>query len=310
MSPLVSVIIPGYNHAPYLHERIDTVLAQDYPNFEVILLDDCSPDNSAEIMLSYKDHERVSHVIINEKNTHNTFVQWERGINLAKGDYIWIAESDDAASHDLLSKLMAKLTDNPNAVLAFCHSTMIDSEGKALDYTWDQKWLYKSPGIYDGKSFCKKRMVLKNLLYNASMIVWRKDNFHNISDRYKNYRHCGDWLFWFDMAMQGDVAEVPEELSRFRQHANKVSNNATASGADFEEMGDIQSYILRSLGASSFQYRVVRGRMTKRIKKLATREQQERLRRSCPEIFRGTLLDSICYTIDKVADISGFQNSK
>ena len=127
-----------------------------------------------------------------------------------------IAESDDAASNDLLSKLMAKLTDNPNAVLAFCHSTMIDSEGKALDYTWDQKWLYKSPGIYNGKAFCKKRMVLKNLLYNASMIVWRKDNFHNISDRYKNYRHCGDWLFWFDMAMQGDVAEVPEELSRFR----------------------------------------------------------------------------------------------
>lgn len=308
MQPLVSVIIPGYNHAPYLRERIDSVLGQDYQNFEVILLDDCSPDESAEIMLSYKDDAKVSHVIINEKNTHNTFLQWERGIKLAKGEYIWIAESDDSASSDFLSKMMSPLIANDDAVLAFCYSTMVGPDGKPLDYTWDQKWLYKAPGIYDGKVFCRERMVLKDLLYNSSMIVWRKEMFRKVSDRYKNYRHCGDWVFWFDMAMRGKVIEVPEELNRFRQHPNKVSNEATATGADFDEMGDIQSYILQSLGASSFQYRVVRGRMSKRIKKLATREQQNKLRKTCPLIFDGSWIDVCCYTIDKMFNISGFQN--
>jgi glycosyltransferase involved in cell wall biosynthesis len=74
MNPIVSVIIPNYNHAPFLKERIESVLNQSFQDFEVILLDDCSTDNSRDIIEQYRHHPRVSNIIFNEQNTGNTFV--------------------------------------------------------------------------------------------------------------------------------------------------------------------------------------------------------------------------------------------
>lgn len=94
-SPLVSVIIPNYCHAPYLEQRITSVLNQTYTNFEVIILDDNSPDNSVEIINQFKNDEHIKHIVVNEKNSGSTFIQWNRGIELSQGEIIWIAESDD-----------------------------------------------------------------------------------------------------------------------------------------------------------------------------------------------------------------------
>lgn len=304
--PLVSVIIPGYNHAPYLIERIDSVLVQDYQNFEVILLDDCSTDNSAEIMLSYKDSEQVKHVIINEKNSGNTFIQWERGIQLAKGEYVWIAESDDVAKKDFLSSLMAKLIENKNATLAFSRSTMIDLNSQPLNYTWDEPARYKAPGIYDGKRFCISRMVCKNLLYNASMIVFKREAYFRVEETYKKFRHSGDWLFWFEVCMQGLVCEVPRELNAFRQHPNKVSNTSRATGKDFEEMGEIQQIISKELCLTDYQQRCLRGRQTKRLRK-STLPTKAQLSTTFPELYDGSSFDILLYTIDKITNWSQLQ---
>ena len=93
--PFVSVIIPNYNHAQYLEQRLDSVFGQTYPNYEVIFLDDCSKDNSLEVINRYKNNPHLSQIVVNETNYGNTFKQWDKGINLAKGEIIWIAESDD-----------------------------------------------------------------------------------------------------------------------------------------------------------------------------------------------------------------------
>ena len=96
-NPLVSVIVPNYCHSMYLDERILSILNQTYNNFELIILDDCSPDNGASksVIEKYRDNSHISQIIFNEKNSGSTFKQWEKGINLAKGEFIWIAESDD-----------------------------------------------------------------------------------------------------------------------------------------------------------------------------------------------------------------------
>lgn len=84
-TPFVSVIVPNYNHARYLEQRLDTVFNQTYQNFEVIILDDKSTDNSLEVINRYKDNPHLSQIVVNEQNTGSPFKQWDKGINLAKG---------------------------------------------------------------------------------------------------------------------------------------------------------------------------------------------------------------------------------
>src|SRR5436190_523139 len=120
--PLVSVVIPNYNHAEYLKQRIDSVLTQTYADIEVIILDDCSTDNSRAIIESYRGHEKISHIVFNEQNSGNTFQQWDKGIQLTKGEYIWIAESDDWCEITLLETIINGLQQNTDCVLGYCQS--------------------------------------------------------------------------------------------------------------------------------------------------------------------------------------------
>ncbi len=103
MNILVTVIVPNYNHAPYLKRRIESILNQTYQDLELIILDDCSNDNSIDIIKQYQNHKKISHIERNEKNSGSPFKQWQKGIELAKGEYIWIAESDDYADPEFLS---------------------------------------------------------------------------------------------------------------------------------------------------------------------------------------------------------------
>lgn len=313
---LVSVIIPGYNHAPYLKERIESVLNQEYPDLEVILLDDCSTDNSAEIMQAYASGKyscngREVRFVPNESNSGNTFKQWAKGISLAKGEYIWIAESDDVAEPSFLRECVARLLANPNAVAAFSWSDMIGPDSKVLDYSWDETWRYKAPGVYEGEDFCLQRMVYKNLMYNASMIVFRKKYYEKVTPRYMQFRHSGDWLFWFEICMQGEVCEVPQKLNKFRQHSQKVSNDSRTSGMDFEEMAEIQTIISNTLNLCSYNRKCLKGRQTKRIEKALRHNSTpsfvanlKTLKEKYPNIYGGNSFDKVLYTIDKVLNLS------
>ena len=110
-SPLVSVILPNYNHAKYLDERIQSILNQTYCNFELIILDDCSPDNGASkaVIERYRGNAHISHIIYNERNGGLTFQQWHKGIELARGNLIWIAESDDKCHRQIQAGLMDRM---------------------------------------------------------------------------------------------------------------------------------------------------------------------------------------------------------
>ena len=104
---MVSVIIPNYCHAPYLRQRIDSVLAQSYPDFEVVLLDDCSTDGSREVIERYRNHPRIKQIVYNDRNGGSAFAQWRKGFALTQGEYIWIAESDDYADPAFLERCVA-----------------------------------------------------------------------------------------------------------------------------------------------------------------------------------------------------------
>ena len=110
----VSIIVPNYNYACYLNVRIASILNQSYTNYELILLDDASTDNSVEILEKYKDNPHVSHILVNEKNSGSPFQQWAKGISLARGKWIWIAEADDVAEPTFLEVCLSQISLYPN----------------------------------------------------------------------------------------------------------------------------------------------------------------------------------------------------
>src|SRR6266849_1262625 len=119
--PKVSVVIPSYNHACFLRQRIESVLVQTYQDFELILLEDCSTDESRAILSEYAGDPR-GRMEFNEVNSGSTFKQWNKGVRLARGEYVWIAESDDYADPHLLEKLSERLESEPRAAFAYCRS--------------------------------------------------------------------------------------------------------------------------------------------------------------------------------------------
>lgn len=229
--PKVSVIIPNYNHEQYLTERIDSVLNQTYQDFEVILMDDCSTDNSRSIIEQYRSHPKVSLVVFNEKNTGSTFKQWDKGIGLANGKYIWLAESDDWCEPNLLTYLVEGIEKDEQCVISFCQSYSIRDTNVI---TGVSRYEYLAE-LVDGDTFMREKMLLYNPIFNASMVLWRKEYFHQVSTGFMDYKLCGDWYFWMDLCRLGKVHVSGRVLNYFRKHDKDVSGEAMRSGLNYVE---------------------------------------------------------------------------
>ena len=258
-TPLVSVIVPNYCHAPYLRERIDSILNQTFPNFELILLDDCSNDNSKEILLSYKDHPKVSHVILNEQNTGNTFLQWEKGVALAKGKYIWIAESDDYADETFLESVMPAFILHEDCVLVRTGSYLVNEKDRVLLSDWDEWSEDQKIHYYKGTDYIRHNMLHFNYVYNASMVVFRKDVFETIKKTYQKYRYTGDWLCWIEFMEKGPICEYRRKLNYFRQHQNKVSVRSNKTNKGIIDQINVLAYALDNQKLSAFRKMMIRG---------------------------------------------------
>lgn len=238
--PFVSVIIPNYNHAAFLKQRINSVLSQTYKNFEVILLDDCSSDNSTEIMKTYERDSHISHITINETNSGSPFMQWKKGINMAKGDFIWIAESDDVCNEKLLGTLMSEFESDKRCVLAFCKSIKIDTEGHHIG---EEGMAYSFH--MDGQKFIKKYLSRHNYIANASSVVFKKNALTKIDWSITNYRGCGDWILWIEIASSGNVAYCHTPLNFFRIHSSNTTKQQAFNGQNEIEGANVYKYMIK-----------------------------------------------------------------
>ena len=239
--PFVSVIVPNYNHARFLTERIDSILQQDYQDYELILLDDKSTDNSAEVLASYATHPKVSHLIVNDVNSGSPFVQWQKGLELAQGEYIWLAESDDVAAPDFLSKLTHFANNEADVAIAFARSYRIDEHGNNQGFNaWGeviQPARWTAPYVNAGNSEIARFLIHRNTIPNASAVLFKRSlGLKYISD-IMNYRYCGDWLFWILLASHGNVAYSPETFNYFRRYdtATSLKRDSARLAARFAE---------------------------------------------------------------------------
>lgn len=224
--PNVSVIVPNYNHADFLRDRMGSILNQSYKDFEIILLDDCSKDNSREVLSEYAQDEHVTHCVFNERNSGSPFKQWKKGVELAHGDWIWIAESDDVADKYFLELLMKTLGQYPSAGLAYSHLQWIDAQGKVMYSEEDADGVM----FYTGEEFARKKLLYTTTIFNVSSAVFRKEALLSVDwSLFDKMKMCGDYYLYTLLAKKTDVLEICKVLDSYRQHENNTSGKQLSS---------------------------------------------------------------------------------
>ncbi|MDT0645314.1 glycosyltransferase family 2 protein [Zunongwangia sp. F260] len=229
----ISIIIPNYNHASFLERRLETVFEQTLQNFEVILLDDCSTDQSREILSKYKKHPKTSHCIFNKKNIGSPFKQWEKGIKLAKGDFIWIAEADDFCESNFLEETIKPLMNDDKITVSYCQSSRANFRG-VITGNWITHTNQFSSKIFNqdftmhGNVFIEKFLIHKNVIPNVSAVIFRKSHLEKILPlSYEPYqKYNADWYYYVQLLCNSKVAFISKSLNHFRYHENSVISRA------------------------------------------------------------------------------------
>ncbi|GLQ49264.1 glycoside hydrolase family 99-like domain-containing protein [Dyella flava] len=237
--PRVSVVVPNYNYARYMQKRLATISHQTVPVYEIIVLDDASFDDSLSTLqdLRSKIHPEPQ-IIRNQVNSGSVFRQWLKGVELAKGDYVWIAEADDLCKPNFLRRLTRLLQSHPEVVLGYTQSEQIDESGKVLSpnyfgYTDDLNLARWSESyLADGVDEVTAGLAVKNTLPNVSAVLFRREALlevlrNNIED-IASYRIAGDWLVYLLMLKKGKLVYDASPCNQHRRHSRSVTLGSVA----------------------------------------------------------------------------------
>jgi len=204
--PLVTVITPAYNREALIEETILSVLKQDYPNIEYIVLDDGSTDNTLQIIKKHQDKLRwVTHENLGETRTVN------KGFSMVRGEIIGVVNSDDPLLPGAVSKLVETLVKNSGVVVVYPDWEMIDERGRVI----------QTMRSYDFTSYAD--MVRKHFCLPGPGAFFRREMVEKIGGRDPEFRYVADLEFWFRAGILGSFMRVPEVLATFRVHAGSAT---------------------------------------------------------------------------------------
>jgi hypothetical protein len=257
----VSAVIPNYNYAHHLESRLSTVFQQWMPLRDVILLDDASTDGSLAVARRTAEAaKRDLRIIANERNSGSVFLQWRRAAEAATGEFLWIAEADDQSDPRFLTRLLAAMEAQPDAVMAFCDSAAIDETGAVLSDSYKSYYNRVAPGLlsadatFGGREFLSRCLAERNTILNVSGVLWRRQALLAALDRcgkaLADYRVAGDWLLYADVLSQpgARICYVAEPLNRHRRHGESVTHAMDAK-RHVEEIASVQRVVAKILKA-------------------------------------------------------------
>lgn len=239
--PLITILVPSYNHSKFLEQRIDSIFAQTYRNIEVLVIDDCSPDNSDEVLIKLQQKYDFQY-IRNHENSGTPFSSWEKIKDLAHGRYIWICESDDYAENNFLETAVKFLTNSKNTVLFYSHSFFVDENGNHIgdsnayfeNFWHTDRW--RNDFLSDGANEASSYQILGQTVPNMSSCLIRRDAYISaFSPILKKFKLAGDWLFIGFVMQYGNVSFSSEKLNNFRHHTNtsRAKTKSARSQAEY-----------------------------------------------------------------------------
>ncbi len=228
--PKISVLIPTYNYGRYLAEAIDSVLRQDFRDFELLVVDDCSSDNTADVVRPFCARDQRVQFTINPSNV-GMVNNWNLCLNQARGDYIKFLFGDDKLCHpEALGKMVALLERQPSATLAATGRMILDESSRVVDV-----WRPLAEGCHQGRKIITAYLMAngKNLVGEPSAVLFRRADARRGFDA--GYKQIVDVEMWFHLLEKGDLAYTREPLCAFRVHSRQQTASNTASGITSQE---------------------------------------------------------------------------
>ena len=280
----ISAIVPNYRHAPYLEQRLRSIFAQTRLPDEIIFLDDASPDESVEVARRMAELSPVPmRIVVNPENSGSTFRQWLKGLDLATGDLVWFAESDDSCHPELLERLVPEFYD-PEVSLAYCQSALIGTEGQRLADTFlahtDDISTTRWRSRYAATAAEEAELALsqKNTIPNASAVVFRRLDRLDFADELVQLRFAGDWLFYALQVRAGKIAYVPDVLNLYRRHEQTVSHHAIRGDTHAAESLHVKARVFETYPVSR---NAIAGSLARSVLEYDWLTQQFQLDRPC-----------------------------
>ncbi|HVA38736.1 MAG TPA: glycosyltransferase [Candidatus Dormibacteraeota bacterium] len=243
--PRVSVVLPSYNYARYLDERIRSLLGQSYRDFELVIVDDASTDESLEVIARFRDPRIKLHV--RTENSGKVYASWNEGLGLCSGELVLFAGADDVAEGVMLERLVEPFEGRERLGMSHCRFLSIDGAGRitgtqmplspAAAFILEDlhhDYLAEAPVEW-------RRLLVTNFIWNASGVLLRREAVERAGGFDDRLLIAADWLLYLSVAREYDVAYRAEPLNAFRQLDKSVSKRM--QGAVL--MGEIYDCITR-----------------------------------------------------------------
>jgi len=265
--PRISVVMPVYDGENYLRTSIDSVLRQSFKDFELIISDDCSIDNSSKIIDSFKD-PRIK--CIKQNSNLGIFKNLNILFKVASAPLIKIFCQDDIMGEKCLEVLSDKLSDFPEVRFAYSRSNFIDAKGELIDINYYKKHKFYAdiPTVINSNEAYRYYVAFGCLPGNLSNIILRNEVLRTVCYFIEDKPYCADFEYWIRIAKKYPFLQVEEKLLYIRRHKGQASfllnkrlelikeeipiyKSLINSGFDCCEKKDLESCFLRSRG---FQY--------------------------------------------------------
>jgi len=253
----ISVVVPNYNYAQYIEQRLTSIFSQNHPVFEVILLDDSSNDNSVEVAQRLAQNVgRYLRVHRSETNSGSVFAQWQHAAQIARAELLWIAEADDSAAPGFLNALSDSFSNN--TVLAFCDSRQIGADNEHLSNSYQHYFAKADARLFahdfnlPALEFAARALSVRNVIMNVSGVLWDnttlKQCFSTIADELQNYDLVGDWRIYLEALSSNDasVAFVADALNVHRRHSASVTQSLDVN-QHVKEIAAMHQYVLAKM---------------------------------------------------------------
>ncbi|HVX92971.1 MAG TPA: glycosyltransferase, partial [Candidatus Dojkabacteria bacterium] len=243
----VSITIPTYNRSQYISQAIESAINQSYKDIEIIVIDNCSTDNTEELVNHFQD-KGVKYI----KNHTNIGMMgnWNRCIEVSTGELLMILGDDDILYPNFIEESVSIFEKHPNIGFTFTHINKVDKDGKPLT-----KWGYKftPAGLIKGRDYLLDTAKYSSCLTNSSSVLINKEVFKKIGIfEAPLSQNTFDFNMWIKIANSYDVYFIDKVLSDYRIHEEQVSEihwrdkkRHTGKLGTYIELFQLASYLLK-----------------------------------------------------------------